>query len=261
MNDLIPDYDIIFITLDSLRFDVSQKLFKEGKLPNFSKWLPNSGWEKRYTPASFTYPAHLAFFSGFLPTKIRQQITRRLFASSFEGSESTNENTFVFRESNFIEALANKGYKTVCIGGVGFFNKKNAIGSVLPSMFQFSEWSEELGVTEKKSSYYQFKRAESYLSSLEPLCLFINVSATHQPTHFYLDGEQEDSIETHAAALQYVDAQLPILQQALAKRIKDKLIIVCSDHGTAYGEHDHWGHRNAHETVMTVPYLEYLNKC
>lgn len=261
LNTIIPNHDIIFITLDSLRYDVSQQLFNEGKLPNFSKWLPNAGWEKRYTPASFTYPAHLAFFSGFLPTKIGQQITPRLFASSFEGSESTNKNTFVFKESNFIEALANKGYTTVCIGGVGFFNKKNAIGNVLPGMFQHSEWNEQLGVTEKESTFFQFKTAEKYLNDANPLCLFINISATHQPTHFYLEGKQNDDIETHAAALQYVDSQLSILQERLKTRNTNKLIIVCSDHGTAYGEHDHWGHRNAHETVMTVPYLEYLSKC
>ena len=260
MNALIPDCDIIFITLDALRYDVSQRLFLEQKLPNFSKWLPRTGWEKRYTPASFTYPAHHAFFSGFLPTKIDEPITPRLFAAEFKGSESTNDNTFVFSEPNMIEGLANRGYKTVCIGGVGFFNKQTPIGNVLPAMFQHSEWSEQLGVTEKESANYQFKYAESYLRDPQPLCLFINISAIHQPTHFYVEGKQTDDLETHAAALQYVDAQLSSFQHALKARQSNKLIIVCSDHGTAYGEDEHWGHRNAHETVMTVPYLEYICK-
>ncbi len=130
VNSLIPSHDIIFITLDALRYDVSQELFNQNKLPNFSKWLPKSGWEKRYTPASFTFPAHLAFFSGFLPTKIGEQITPRLFASAFKGSESNDNNPFVFEEPTFIEALANKGYTPVYIGGVVFFYKHNAIGSV-----------------------------------------------------------------------------------------------------------------------------------
>ena len=43
LKKAIPNTDIIFITLDSLRYDVAQQLFLEGKLPNFSKWLPSSG--------------------------------------------------------------------------------------------------------------------------------------------------------------------------------------------------------------------------
>ena len=136
INKLIPYTDIVFITLDSLRYDAAQELFLEGDLPNFEKWLPKEGWEERYTPASFTFPAHHAFFSGFLPTKIHQKITPRLFASQFHGSESTDTNTYTFTEDTLVTALANEGYKTVCIGGVGFFNKQTAISRVFPNMFQ-----------------------------------------------------------------------------------------------------------------------------
>ena len=34
--------------------------------------------------------------------------------------------------------------------------------------------------------------------------------------------------------------------------------IVCSDHGTAYEEDGHTGHRVAHEVVWTVPYAEFI---
>ena len=33
--------------------------------------------------------------------------------------------------------------------------------------------------------------------------------------------------------------------------------IVCSDHGTAYGEDGYTGHRIGHEVVWTVPYGEF----
>lgn len=35
-------------------------------------------------------------------------------------------------------------------------------------------------------------------------------------------------------------------------------VIVCSDHGTAYGEAGHTGHRIGHEVVWTVPYGEFV---
>jgi hypothetical protein len=34
--------------------------------------------------------------------------------------------------------------------------------------------------------------------------------------------------------------------------------IVCSDHGTCYGEDGYTGHRLAHPVVWTVPYAEAL---
>ena len=36
------------------------------------------------------------------------------------------------------------------------------------------------------------------------------------------------------------------------------LAIVCSDHGTAYGEDGYRGHRLAHPVVWTVPYAEFV---
>ena len=34
--------------------------------------------------------------------------------------------------------------------------------------------------------------------------------------------------------------------------------IVCSDHGTAYGDDGYHGHRLAHPAVWTVPYAEFV---
>jgi hypothetical protein len=35
-------------------------------------------------------------------------------------------------------------------------------------------------------------------------------------------------------------------------------VVICSDHGTAYGEDGFAGHRLAHPVVWTVPYAEFL---
>ena len=82
------------------------------------------------------------------------------------------------------------------------------------------------------------------------------MSALHQPNHFYLaGGPPEDSRASHAAALRYVDAQLPALLAAL-RRGAPVFAIACSDHGTLYGEDGYVGHRVAHPIVTTVPYAE-----
>lgn len=249
--------NVLFLVLDALRYDAAQDLFLEGKLPNFSKYLPATGWEKRYTPASFTFPAHQAFFAGFLPTKIDQEVTPRSFAADFKGSKSTTEQTFRFQEADIVTALGNRGYATACIGGVGFFSKRTAVAEVLPNLFKDSFWSMELGVTNPDSTQAQFELAQQWLQSVQaPFFLFINVSAIHQPNCHYLNAE-EDTLETHKAALQYVDQQLPSLMQAIEAKAP-VCCFICSDHGTAYGEDEHWGHRNGHRVVMEVPYVEFL---
>jgi arylsulfatase A-like enzyme len=88
------------------------------------------------------------------------------------------------------------------------------------------------------------------------LLLFLNISALHQPNRHYLPGATEDSKESHAAALEYVDRHIDRLFRAFDGR--PCFVILCSDHGTAYGEDGHSGHRVAHEAVWTVPYAEFV---
>ena len=61
----------------------------------------------------------------------------------------------------------------------------------------------------------------------------------------------------HFSGPAYVDSQLPPLFAALRAR-GGCLAIICSDHGTTYGEDGFTGHRLAHPTVWTVPYAELV---
>lgn len=262
MNRIVGTHDVVFITLDTLRYDVAQKLFEQGELPVLARHLPPTGWERRHTPGSFTYAAHHAFFAGFLPTPARPGRHPRLFATAFRGSETTGAGTCVFDEESIPAGLQARGYHTVCIGGVGFFNKQTALGSVLPAMFGESHWSPPLGVGSPKSAERQVALALARLDALEGrVFLFINVSAIHHPNHFYLPhppaGRAEDSLQSHAAALRHVDGALAPLFEACARRAPT-FAIVCSDHGCAYGEDGYTGHRLAHDCVWTVPYAHFF---
>lgn len=263
MNEIAEQMDILLITLDTLRFDVAEKLFQEGQTPNFARHFPE-GWQKCHAPGSFTFASHQAFFAGFLPTPATPGVHPRLFAAHFAGSETTTDQTLVFDTPDIVSGFQQKGYKTVCIGGVGFFNKKTALGKVLPDLFEESYWEECFGVTEPQSTSYQFEKAVDIITTAkhQALFLFINVSALHQPNWFYGDAPnnaKQDSIETHAAALKYVDSQVPVLFSALQSK-RDTFCVICSDHGTAYGEDGFWGHRLAHPTVWEVPMATFILK-
>lgn len=260
MNAIVGSHDLLMITLDTLRYDVAAELAAAGRTPTLAAALPGGTWERRHTPGSFTYAAHAAFLAGFLPTPARPGPHPRLFAARLAGSETTVPGTWVFDAADLPAGLAQAGYHTVCIGGVGFFTKRGPLGSVLPGLFAESHWEPGFGVTDPASLEHQIARAERVLAGIPAdrrLFMLVNVSALHQPNWFYAPGAArgEDSRASHAAALEYVDRHIGGLFGLMPRPC---FVIVCSDHGTAYGEDGHTGHRFGHEIVWTVPYAEFL---
>ncbi|MBN1801652.1 MAG: STM4013/SEN3800 family hydrolase [Candidatus Lokiarchaeota archaeon] len=253
-------YDILFVTVDSLRYDVACNCLKKGTTPNLERLLPENQWEKRHTPGNYTLPAHLSFFSGFFPTPENRPKASRLFAVKFPQNDTVNSKTFVFDAPNIVKGFEKQGYHTICVGGVGFFNKSNYLGNILPSFFLESHWKPPLGTTSRTSTEKQIDVAIKSLTPLEPskrAFLFMNVSATHRPSHIFLEGARRDSIETQEAALEYVDFHLQRLFEFMGKRAPT-LVIICSDHGEAFGEDGYFGHRLSHPVVWDVPYAEFL---
>jgi len=260
MNRIVGSHDILFITLDTLRYDVAQKAFREGRTPVMASLLPSGGWQLRHAPANFTYAAHQAFFAGFLPTPVSPGPHPRLFAAEFPGSETTVADTWTFPEPDIVQGLESCGYWTVCVGGVGFFNKLTSLGSALPSLFRESYWSEEMGVTCRDSTKNQVALASTIIQRLSPeqrLFLFLNVAALHQPNCMYQQGATEDSPDTQLEALAYVDSCLPTLLETMRDRAA-VFGIICSDHGTTYGEGGYTGHRLNHPVVGDVPYTDFV---
>jgi hypothetical protein len=256
----IGTHDVLFVTLDALRYDVARDALASGETPNLAAILPVGRWEERHSPATFTYAAHQAFFAGFLPTPVVPGTYTRLFAARFAGSETTGPETCVFDTPDIVTGFASRGYHTLCVGGVGFFNKETPLGSVLPGLFMESHWHPTLGVTDPHSTENQVRLALERLDALpcsQRVFLFVNVSAIHQPNCCYLAGATEDSLASHAAALAYVDRPIGELVAAMRRRAP-LLGVICSDHGTAYGENGYWGHRVAHPVVWTVPYAEFI---
>ncbi|MFV0476629.1 MAG: STM4013/SEN3800 family hydrolase [Parahaliea sp.] len=257
----VGTHDILFITLDTLRYDVAVQALACGQTPALAVFLGEGGWQHRHSPASFTYAAHQAFFAGFLPTPAEPENNRehyRLFATRFPGSETTGPNTFVFDTADIITGFAGLGYHTLCVGGTGFFNRQSALGSVLPALFAESHWSPALGVAEHASPKNQIDEAIAGIGrcpGTRRLFLFINISACHPPHAMYLPGAIHDCAASQQAALAEVDRHLPRLFTAMQHRAP-VLTVICSDHGTTFGEDGYRGHRIGHPAVWSVPYGE-----
>lgn len=262
---LLGSHDVLFVTIDTLRYDVAIEALAAGNTPALASVLPGGRWERRHSPSSFTYGAHQAFFAGFLPTPITpfhedKAAHERLFAARFAGSETTSVRTLVFDAPDIVSGFAQHGYHTICVGGTGFFNKQTPLGSVLPGLFAESWWDESLGVTDPASPANQVDRAIARMNARpagERLFTFINASACHQPNCAYLPGATDDTPASQGAALAALDRELPRLF-AVARRRAPVLLILCSDHGEAYGEDGYHGHRIGHPSVWDVPYAQTI---
>lgn len=257
MTDLRPlcgHVDFCWVVLDSLRYDVAAQALRQGRIPHLARLIDH--WEERHTPGNFTLAAHQAFFAGFLPTPSGPPPHPRNLALDFPGSTTVGPQTLLLEGDNLCEGLRRKGYRSQCIGGVGFFNGLTQLSRVLPSLFCDSHWETRLGVTDPHSTAHQVDLALRLLDDPRRLFLYLNVSATHQPTHYYLEGHSRDSPETQLEALAYADGQLARLWPKL--RSRGAYCWIFSDHGTTHGEDGFYGHRLSHPLVWTVPYAEFL---
>ncbi|WOI59624.1 STM4013/SEN3800 family hydrolase [Streptomyces fradiae] len=245
---------ILFVTLDSLRYDVAHEAFLEGHTPLLAELLPEGGWEHRQTPGSFTLPAHMAFFSGFLPKLPTPRQPPRLWECRPPAFKKPHASTFVFEAANLLQGVAQHGYRTVCIGGVTYFSRETPLGSILPSMFDEDHWEPRFCSPEPDSTRHQVDRAlalaDRYAS--RPLLLFLNVSATHVPHGHYL-SDSTDTRASQLAALAYADEHVARLIRSLESRSR-WLVILCADHGDAYGDDGFHGRGIAHPSVMNVPF-------
>lgn len=136
-------HGILFVTLDSLRYDVAQDAVDAGLTPQLAAHLPGGRWERRHTPGTFTLPAHMAFFSGFLPKLPQPVQPTRLWECRPPAFKTVPAETFLFDAPNLLAGLKQHGYGTLCVGGVTYFSRETPLGSVLPDMFDMDRWRPE----------------------------------------------------------------------------------------------------------------------
>ncbi len=262
MNQVVGSCDILFICLDTLRYDVAVQEEKAGSTPVLNRY---GLWEKCQAPGNFTYPSHHAMFAGFLPCRYdaKNLADREMlfFPKAIGLGKKTPEGAYGFSGSTIMEGLAKDGYDTWCVGGVSFFDKRSDIGKVFPGFFKKSYWNPSFGCPIKDSTKNQVDFILKKMKAAEKethIFLYLNVDAIHYPNYFYLDGASHDDMASHAAALRYVDGELGRLFDGWKERRGDTFVICCSDHGTCYGEDGCQFHGIRHPAVDTIPYKHFF---
>ncbi|MCI8887682.1 MAG: sulfatase-like hydrolase/transferase [Hungatella sp.] len=262
MNQVVGSQDILFVCLDTLRYDAAVEEQEAGGTPVLDRYGP---WEKRQAPGNFTYPSHHAMFAGFLPCDYdaRSLADREMlfFPRQIGMGNKVPQGAFGFRGSTIMEGLAEEGYDTWCVGGVAFFDKRSDLGKVFPGYFKKSYWNPSFGCAVKDSAKNQVDFLLKRLAGADPkekIFLYLNIDAIHYPNYFYLEGARQDSLESHKAALRHVDGQLGHLFEGWKEKRGGAFVICCSDHGTCYGEDGCQFHGINHPVVNTVPYKQFF---
>ncbi len=262
MGKIVGAIDILFICLDTLRYDAAVWGEEKGKTPVLNQY---GRWQKCQAPGNFTWPSHHAMFSGFLPSPYdAKNLSDRemlFFPRQIGMGNKVPKGAYGFSGSTIMEGLGNDGYDTWCVGGVSFFDKRTDLGRVFPGYFQKSWWRPSFGCGVKDSTKNQVDLLLGKMEAADrerKIFAYLNVDAIHYPNYFYLDGAGGDSLESHRAALVYVDGQLGRLFDGWKKGRGETFVICCSDHGTCYGEDGCQFHGINHPMVNTVPYKHFL---
>lgn len=197
MNKVVGNCHILFVCIDSLRYDVAFEEQQNQGTPVLNEF---GGWRKCFAPGNFTYPSHQAMFAGFFPVdegisdmKEREKL---FFSEDIGMGRKAPENAYTFQGSNWVEGLEREGYDTYCIGGVSFFDKRTDIGKVMPSYFKNSYWNPSFGCKVKESAEHQVDFAIQKLAQIpdgQLVMMYLNISALHYPNYFYIPEAKRDS--------------------------------------------------------------------
>jgi len=267
LNNLyLKDYNFLFITLDSLKYCTALNI----NTPNISKFakehkadgIEKTPFRKVYTQATYTMPSHLSMFYGILPDNrlsMERYYNRKLFKPFFldtdiDGTPSQRVGLVFKTAPNIIKGFESCGYRTVGIGGVGWFNNSAAASIWKLHFFQEFYWKASYG----EHSLVSLREQTSCLNTVmsdnnnSNVFVFINVSATHYP---YMHQTQE-------FALQNFDTCFDAIIEPFKNTSKPLFLIIVSDHGDVIGEAwRKYGQRHAFylpergDDIMEIPML------
>jgi len=269
------EMNILFVTFDSCRFDsmcraVTPNLDKYGEI--FSAW----------TPATYTLPAHISFFTGIFPLVNenipylnrfnKQLITIKKAGQALDNAKSRRTISLPASSQDMIYALKKAGYYTVGAGSATWFAK-----NILTQNFNDFKFKHAMSAVEQCN--FLLKKIKNK-SEKKPFFAFMNFIETHTPYMHYGSDRDEFAMQArdfmsfppredtymkestghklHQAQISAVEHLDKIMGEFLTLLPKKTFVIITADHGEAFGEDGFWGHGVYHPTVMNVPMMCFM---
>lgn len=256
MIDAYEKHDFLMISVDSCRWDT----FCIAETKNLKAKLE---FKCAYAQATFTLPAHVAMFCGFLPhvnepIRFYNRFVSYLFFIRGGHQRIASFIEFPAGTRDIVEGLNGMGYRTLGIGA--------------------TEWFRSPILTESFASFVltgvhverQVELACRFFQSSAPSFCFINVGETHDPYKFgdlIAPTDRRATVMRRAGSkhfsdvdwrhqidcMSFVDNAINPLLQLLSQRNRRTIVVVCGDHGECFGEDGLYGHGFFHPKVMEVP--------
>ena len=261
--------DVLFISLDSCRFDTFATAHSQGALPHFAAIGP---LHQALAPSYFTYASHAAFWMGFTPGVIGSSEpwlnpkAGKLFRMAFAGHAGQDgKQNFRLEGANIIDGFRRQGYSTIGSGAVDWFNTASDTGAVLAQPFEHFHFAGNTWSLGAQLLWIEERLAQ--VPESQPRFVFLNVGETHVP--YWHEGANwerwpspcvpfgsehcsaVESARRQRACLEWVDQQVA----PLLNRFAAGTVFVCADHGDCWGEDGLWEHGISHPATLTVPLL------
>ena len=261
--------DVLFLTLDSCRYDTFLASHQAGRIPHLAGIGP---LHRALAPSYFTYGSHAAFWMGFTPGVAGSTDpwlnpkAGKLFRMAYAGHAGHDrESSFQLQGANVIQGFHRRGYRTIGSGAVDWFNTATETGAVLAAPFDHFHFAGNTWSLPSQLAWIDQQLAAT--PSEQPVFLFLNVGETHVP--YWHEGapwprwpspcvpfggsdcSARESRRRQQLCLDWLDGQLaPLLE-----RFVDATILACADHGDCWGEDGLWEHGISHPATLTVPLL------
>jgi arylsulfatase A-like enzyme len=248
-----PNLNLILITLDTTRADhLGCYGYKDALTPTLDK-LARQGvvFERAYTPAPFTLPAHASMHTGLYPYQ--------------HGLFNNGMNALNLKLPTLAESLAHAGYAT------GAFVASYVLESQFGLNRGFSIYDDVMPPKEKDGHGYPQRRANHVVDTA---LLWLNQHVEHpffcwmhfyDPHFEYVDHSDTlgDRFKEHPydGEIAFVDQQLQrVIDFLESQHLTDRtLIVIAGDHGEGLGEHlERWHGNMIYNSTLHVPLIVSL---
>ncbi len=262
--------DFLLVTWDSCRFDA----YMQARTPRLDEvGKPKKGWAM----GTYTLPAHVAMFYGFLPHVFESQAfynrhVQQLWRISHRNLRTRPLVTFP-PGASIVSGFRKRGYFTMGIAAMDWFRDTAALREGF-------EYFRVTGI-DAEAQNQLFGRSLAANRS-RPVFAFVNYGETHSPFRYRGMKERNPAVESRyslprilnqhgtwkeswtfdreafssqVACAEFLDARTGELLDLFRRRGRPTTVVVCSDHGECFGENGLYGHGFYHEKVMEVPIL------
>jgi membrane-anchored protein YejM (alkaline phosphatase superfamily) len=273
-QSLRQNEDFLLITWDSCRFDA----FQRARLPNLEKFgPPRRGWAM----GTYTLPAHVAMFQGFLPhafcgEPFYNRFCQQLWRIGHRRIHIKPLVTFPMGTRNVVTGFRDRGYFTAGVAAMDWFRD----AEVLREGFDKFQVTGRCARKQNDLLISWLDRA----SAGRDCFAFVNYGETHSPFEF--EGQttmppcvteqfdrtrlwnqagilkepwtfDDQAFCQQVLCAEYLDARTGELLDYFRRRGRPTTVVVCGDHGECFGENGLFGHAFYHEKVMEVPLLMF----